>query len=914
MENIGKIKEENQILKKKISELEKSLKTETFEKDKANDFINKAGVVLIALDKKGNITLANNKACQVLGCKDDKLIGKNWFDNFIKKEIIAEVKDVFSNIISGNLAPVEYYTNPIWNTKGEKPIISWRNSVLRDEKDKIIGLISSGNDITDEIESEKRLIDSEKRLQTLSDASFEAIFISEKGICLDQNHTAERMFGYKLEEAIGKPGTDWIIPENRDVVINNMKNSVLKPYEVVALRKDGSTFPCEIQARIITIEGIQLRVTALRDISVRRQAELELKQSEEKYRLIADNTSDIIWILDVESNTFLFVSPSVKKSLGYSPEEVIKNGLDGVLSPPSIEYLNTVVPQRIERFKNGEREIFKDVLEQKHKNGSNVWTEVHAHYYRNSKTGRIEALGSSRDITKRWKIQQSLEKSEQLYRLLFNLLPYGGEVLDKKGVIVKCSPSTAKLLGYELSELEGTHITSLLTNDSIDIFKSKFPEILKGKALTADIKMKHKSGKEIDILRAAQPISDKLGNVEAVLALNVDMTEHRKTVNELITAKERVEESDRLKSAFLANMSHEIRTPMNGIMGFTNLLKDPDISESNHQKYVNIIRKSGNRMLDTVNNIIEISKIETNQIDLFLSDVNVNEMVEDQYNFFKHETDKRGLELNFSLGLGNSSSFIRTDKLMLNSILTNLIKNAVKYTKKGRISFGYTNDGGYLKFYVQDTGIGIAINRRDAIFKRFIQADIEDKQAYEGSGLGLSIAHAYAELLNGEMWVESQEGAGSIFYFTIPYQQVAQNTEEKLTDSNEGNKPKINKLKILIAEDDSISEMHLAILLKEIATELLSVKSGDETVKICRENPDIDLILMDIKMPIMDGYEATREIRKFNKKVPIIAQTAYALQGDREKALQTGCNEYITKPIEKEILYALISELVNNSK
>jgi len=380
---------------------------------------------------------------------------------------------------------------------------------------------------------------------------------------------------------------------------------------------------------------------------------------------------------------------------------------------------------------------------------------------------------------------------------------------------------------------------------------------------------------------------------------------------ELEKTKEKAEESDRLKSAFLANMSHEIRTPMNGILGFAELLKKPGLTGEQQQSYIRIIEKGGARMLNIINDIISISKIESGEMEVEIEESNINDQIEYIYTFFKPEVEAKGMKLSYKNTLPAKEAIIKTDREKLFSILTNLVKNAIKYSDKGAIEFGYdqieSQGIAFLRFYVKDTGIGIPKDRQEAIFERFIQADIEDKMARQGAGLGLSISKAYVEKLGGKIWVESEENVGSTFYFTIPYNVVPMNsiiTENIiLSDINEAN---IAKLKILIVEDDPTSEMLLAISVSAFAKETIAVETGNEAVEACRNNPDIDLVLMDIQLPDLNGYEATRQIRKFNTEVIIIAQTAFSLSGDREKALEAGCNDYISKPIKKDELLSLI--------
>ena len=318
-------------------------------------------------------------------------------------------------------------------------------------------------------------------------------------------------------------------------------------------------------------------------------------------------------------------------------------------------------------------------------------------------------------------------------------------------------------------------------------------------------------------------------------------------------------------------------------------------------------------MLNTINDIIDISKIEAGQVDVVISDINLNNKIEELYDFFLPEANKKDLELYLINKLPNRKVIIKSDKEKLDSIITNLIKNAIKYTHNGSIEFGcLINKKGELEFYIKDTGIGIPKNRQEAIFSRFEQADIEDKQAYEGSGLGLAISKAYVEMLGGKIWVESdpdsrKEGIGSQFHFTIPYITSNNEIHENINDESNEKSSLKKGLKLLVVEDDEITLSYLKIILKEYKKEILIAKTGLDAVELCKKNTDLDVILMDIKIPGIDGYEATRQIRKFNKEVFILAQTAYAQSGDREKSIEAGCNDYITKPIDKELLLEIIS-------
>ena len=425
-----------------------------------------------------------------------------------------------------------------------------------------------------------------------------------------------------------------------------------------------------------------------------------------------------------------------------------------------------------------------------------------------------------------------------------------------------------------------------------------------------EFKHKLSDGTIRDVEVSSKPI--RIDNKKVLISIIHDITDKKLAREALIKAKEKAEESDRLKSAFLANMSHEIRTPMNGILGFANLLQEPNLSGKEKGEFIDLIQKSGNRMLNTVNDLIDISRVETGQVELSITEFNICEEINNHVSFFKPEADKKGLKLILKNSLPECDGNIKSDLLKLNSIFNNLIKNAIKFTDKGVIEIGANKKDNQLECYVKDTGIGIPKNRQKAVFDRFVQSDITDKRAFEGSGLGLAITKAYVEILGGKLWLESKEGYGSTFYFNIPFENSGTNKEEE-TKQKTSNLPETasNKIKVLIAEDDELSFEYLSIVLSDLAEEIIRAKTGLEAIEICKKNPNIDIVFMDIKMPELNGYEATKKIREFNKEIVIIAQTAFALSGDQEKSLEVGCNDYISKPIDKTKLREVFIKWIN---
>lgn len=527
------------------------------------------------------------------------------------------------------------------------------------------------------------------------------------------------------------------------------------------------------------------------------------------------------------------------------------------------------------------------------------------------------------------KVLESLKASEDRYRRLFETAKDGILILDAEtGMIKDVNPFLIEMLGYSKVEFMEKEIWELGFFKDITANKEKFLE-LKRKAYVRydNLPLESTCGRKINVEFVSNMYSENKHQViqcnirditerkqaeKVLIAANIELAfqieEKRKRALELIKAKEKAEESDRLKSAFLANMSHEIRTPMNGILGFSNLLKEPGLNGATQKEYIRIIEKSGVRMLNIINNIIDISKIEAGLMDVNLKDSDINQQIEYIYTFFKPEAEKKGIQLIYTKALYSNDLVISTDREKLYAILTNIVKNAIKYTCKGYIQIGYEVKGKCLEFYVKDTGIGIPADRMEAIFERFIQADITDRHAFQGAGLGLSIAKAYVELLGGKIWLKSEENIGTTFFFTIPVSipQMPAKEIEKQETIVSLIPYQIDNLKILIVEDDTTSELLLSIGIQKFAKQILKAKTGIEAVDICRKNPDIDLILMDIQMPIMDGYEATRAIRKFNKEIIIIAQTAFVLTGDRRKAINSGCNDYIAKPLDIDKLRLMI--------
>ncbi len=390
--------------------------------------------------------------------------------------------------------------------------------------------------------------------------------------------------------------------------------------------------------------------------------------------------------------------------------------------------------------------------------------------------------------------------------------------------------------------------------------------------------------------------------------IEIDITEQKKIEQELKDAKAKAVESDKLKSAFLANMSHEIRTPMNSILGFSDLLREDDLSDEKKEKYLEQISSGGNRLLTIISDIVDVSKIDANQLSLSYGVCDINKIIDNLYNQFSISDINTNVSLKIQKSLSDSQSVIKTDNIRLIQILSNLIENALKFTKKGEVEFGYILKKNLLLFFVKDNGIGIDTKYHELVFDRFRQVDNDYFGSKAGTGLGLSIVKGLVELLGGEIWVESEKDKGATFYFTIPY-DVTEHSSEDEDIIKEVIKPdKNSEVTILIAEDELSNFMYLEELLEVYEYKIIHAINGKKAVELVNEDSSIDLILMDIKMPKMNGFEATKEIRKINKSIPIIAQTAYAMAEDRAKAINAGCNDYLAKPISSRLLAQVLKK------
>jgi PAS domain S-box-containing protein len=899
------------------------------------------------IDNKYIFTYSNPNLSKIFGYPIDEIVGAD-FRKFLTQESLDLVSSRYQKRQAKESVPSRYEFT-IKRKNGEIRNVEISSSVITDVENKpqtLVQLI----DNTENKKRQKELEIKEKQFRTVIESAGDAIFVADyhSEQILLVNQQACKVLEYSQEELLGKKVSELDPYFNPNKHFSNIWEKLVpgEPIniEVFHKRKNGTVFPVEVRTGIIDYNGKKAILGFARDISERKKAEKSLQESETRFKSLFENLGDAVYVTKTggkNTGDILQVNEAAVKQTGYSKAELLK------LNIPKDLYIqgtaSTELNEQNDLLEKGE--VISSIEKKRRKDGTEYWTEVIV--TPTEINGELIGLSINRDITERkradqiqkilYRISDAVVNTKNLHDLILIIQKELGTILDTRNFYVALynSEQNTFSLPIILDELKETSSFPAGKTFSSYIIKTQKPLLANQKKINEmlargevelvgtpakvwlGVPLKHENN-TVGVL-AVQSYTDENAFTEEDLRLlefvsdQVSVSIHRKKAeDDLIKALEKATEADRLKSAFLANMSHEIRTPMNGILGFSELLKQPDLPKEDQHHFIQIIENSGKRMLNIINDLIDISKIEAGQTTLNRTKVEINKQMDYLYTFFKPEAESKGIELKYRKGLNSPDDIIFSDREKIYAILINLIKNAVKYTHRGSILFGYEKQGNKLEFYVKDTGIGIASDRQKAIFDRFVQADIEDKEVYEGAGLGLAITKAYIEMLGGSIKLTSKEGEGSLFYFSLPYHKEEISNQEPIKPK-EIPSPENKNLKILIVEDEKYSDEYLSLLLKNRSKDIHHAANGIEALELCRNIPDFDLILMDIKMPKLDGYATTQEIRKFNSKVQIIAQTAYALEGEKEKALEAGCNAYISKPIRKNELIQLIDNLFKQS-
>ena len=916
---------------------------------KYKDLFDTMELGVVYQDRMGKIIEANHAAEQILGLSLSQMKGLDSYSD--KWKAVKEDGSIFPGdehpamfaLRSGK--KVKDTVMGIYNPRLRQRRWININAVpeFRKGEKKVYQVFVTFHDITERRSVEMALRESEEKFRDLAEESPNMIFINQKGKIVYANKICEKYTGYLAEEFYDEKFNFLSLIDEDDVklVLGNFKKHLsgknVPPYEYRLKCKDGRRLHVIITSKLITY----LKESAILGIVTDTT---ELKMAEEQIRLIQFGIDkSLIGIFQVnDDGSIHYVNDHACKSLGYTRDELYKMNIWDI--DPNFN------EEKWYKHRKKTRAQGTTTIESIHKrkDGTIFPVEIAINFveFRNKKI----SFSFARDITERKQAEKALRESEERLKLAVEGTKAGLWDWNLVSGETTYSERWAEMIGYTLEELEPISIKTwknLCHPDDVKKSDKLLEKHFKGELefYEFEARMKHKDGHWIWVLDKGKVSQwDKNGNPLRITGTHIDITDRKKTeqsiqqqnneyqalnveylaqneelvdsleriqkINiELIKAKEKAEESDRLKTAFLANMSHEIRTPMNGIIGFTDLLKEPKLSGEEQRAYIEVIQQSGYRMLNIINDLIDIARIEAGQVEVKIEDTCINHLLNDVYTFFKPETEMKKLSFSCKKELPDSDSYMKTDSTKLNQILSNLIKNAIKFTRSGSINFGYVIRNKNIEFYVKDTGIGIAYDFKEKIFERFRRGDISDTTEFEGVGLGLSITRAFVKMLGGKIWLESDQNKGSTFFFSLPFDNITVIKKQKTQKKSERVQSQ-SQHTILVVEDDETSFRFLKEILDRNGLNVIRAINGEEALHLTEQYPEIKLVLMDIKMPVMDGLDATRQIKKSRPELPVIAETAYASEEDRQRSLDAGCDDFISKPINKELLMSIIRKFI----
>ncbi len=926
-------------------------KKETENKIKeAYNIINKSSSVAILCENKWDfpIVFASENSEKLFGYTSEELLnGQIKIYELTHPEDLKFISDYFFNLLKSNN---EIESKPkafrIITKTGEIKWIETSIDIIKNSKNIITHVQGIAEDITERKTTEDLFFKSNQRLQDqFNNTPLASIIWDLDFKVLEWNNSAQRIFGYSLEEAKGKHAKELIVPPNVEVIIDEIWHNLLAQKsgnrsKNENITKSGKMIICDwYNVTLKDADGNVIGVASLADdITDRNNSKLLLEKSEKKYRDIFEKSIDPVLI--IKDGCFVDCNRSTLKMFGYASKDLLVNNHPSNISPD-------FQPDGTESFLKAEQ-MMKIVMVEgshrfrwwhKHKDGHVFPAEVtltkieeddnkstiHAVVKNISERVKKEEIENIvYNISKAALISEDFNEfgyfiKDELHKIIntnnFYIALYNEEnntfytpvVVDEMDDITEFSAENT-LTGYVLK----TKKPLLFTKDSHPELKESEQikligvdsEIWLGVPLKSQNKVfgvivvqsyTNKKAYNKNDVQLLQFVADQISS--AILRKNIDV--------ELKKALVKAQESDRLKSAFLANMSHEIRTPMNGIIGFSELFLNPDLSYSERKEYAKIVINSSKQLLTIVNDILDISKIEAGVVQLNYENVAINEMLNDLLVFYTPIANEKSLKLTCVKGLDNGNSIIKIDKTKLNQVLTNLLSNAFKFTDTGGIEFGYELIENTLRFYVKDSGPGIDEKLHNKIFDRFMQADVNFEKQNKGTGLGLAISKKFIELFQGEIWLTSNN-LGTTVYFTIPYVKVNAPIINSVIEKKPVIKEKNKNITILVAEDEVYNLLYINELFSKTTYKIIEANNGKEALEMVQSNPEIDLVLMDIKMPVMNGKEAMKEIKKFRPDLPIIALSAFAMESDKEIALSTGFDSYLSKPLDKKLLFDLI--------
>ncbi len=729
------------------------------------------------------------------------------------------------------------------------------------------------------------------------------------------NKNFEKLSSFNSDELFGRPYTDFVAPEDHEKAIELLYSKI-------------GSIPLEMELNLVSKHGKKrpylmagyLHKSGNSDFFLGMGIDLAAsKETEENLRTLVESFPDIIMVVDYKGVP-LFANKSLESQTGYTLRDLMDSEKKVLLHPAEDRKLILSQITDLLASNNSHTEVFENRLIDK--KGNIIWySGVIA---KTTYNGEPALLVISRNITTIKFSENKLVESEKRMSAVFDGAPVIMMLVNEKQEILQINKKGLQELNLlnqqtgfssfgqaynciHVSEADygctsGRNCKNCLIRTTLRDTFAHGTEHVKVEVNFHSSVSEYHMLLSTTLLRADEP-------KEALVTID-NITERKKIEVELKRSQEKAVESDRLKSAFLQNMSHEIRTPLNGILGFSGLLNNDELNSDDRRYYIEVINQSSNQLLAIVDDVLSISRLETGQMEVVNEQVNLNALMQDLFLKFNKKAADRNLVISHHKDLNDRQSHIYTDSSKLTQILSNLLSNSLKFTHQGHVLFGYKIKDDLLEFYVEDSGIGIAPEWHERIFERFHQVESDATRAYGGTGLGLTIAKGNVELLGGTIWLESDKGAGSKFYFSLPYNPVYEEPAELIKVKGVSVSGISEKPLILVAEDEEINYLFIEVALKELNCRIIHVYDGIEAIEQVSLNEDIRLVLMDIKMPNMDGYTALETIRQMRPNLPVVAQTAYAMLSDREKALKAGFTEYLSKPIRSNDLVAVVSKYI----
>ncbi len=889
---------------------------------------------VVFLDKSERISFANPAAERILGLTIDQMNGREVADPRWKAihedgsdypapthpSIIAlKTGEEVNNAIMGVFNPIDNKHH--WLNINAIPHINKYTN-------EIIEVLVTFEDITESYKTQKFLEESEEKFRSLVTqmdqglAVHQAIY-DEKGkmvdyVFLDINESYEKLVGLK-RDIIGKRVKE-VLPSVEDYwietfgkVVETGKSTHYENY----VKELNQYFEVTIYRNLPDQFAVLVTNTTEKVLARKKLEDLyeKLKDSEERFLLAMDATSDGLWDWNLKTNE-VYYSPTYFKMLGYSDSE-FRHHYDTwamLLHPDDKEEAINRVSETVQTGAKSFSIEFRMTTKSK----DWIWILARGRIVEWDENGNpLRFIGTHSDITGRKIYEEEISRTKETYQNIFNSVKESIFILDEHGTFIDVNRSAIQMYGYSKSEILGKTPVFLADperNDIQGLLKTFYMIYNHGVTGQLEFWGKKSNGevfpKEIIVSKG------KYFGQDVVIATARDITVQKQLIEELVQAKDAAVESDLLKSAFLANMSHEIRTPMNAIIGFSQFLEDDELSSEEKSEYLNIIDQKGKDLLQLIDDILDLSKIEAGQLTVFLSVGDVATVVYEVVQTFKSQNrlEEYHFDKNVEIKIGKthpSSIECKTDFYRLKQILNNLVSNAMKFTEEGHVEIGYELVEDEIQFYVKDTGIGIHPDSVNKIFERFRQGDeYYQTRKYGGTGLGLSICQGLVNVLEGTIWVESEFGLGSAFFFTIKYVPVNINQEQLVEKVQVPKLRKTKSIKVLIAEDEySNYQLIRRLLEKYYIVEIIYAKNGQEAVDLIEMNNDIDVIFMDIRMPIKSGVQALNEIRAKGLNMPVIALTAFALIEEKTKIQSSGFDGYITKPFRKEDIIEILEKL-----